>query len=76
MQRACDKTYQHNLCYSEDRTRLAIIRKEKSSLMSNLFSVDVTFVVDVFDCSSIDFFLRKEPLSDKDPSLLHTIKDP
>jgi hypothetical protein len=32
-------------------------------------------VIDIFDCSSIDFFLRKEPLTPNDPNLICTIKD-
>lgn len=63
------------LCFSEDKTKVAIFRLEKGDAIKNIFKKSQKYVIDIFDCSSIDFFLRDEPLTPEDPNLLLTIKD-
>ena len=52
---------------------MAIFRKEPSKdLIQSIFKGN--YVIDIFDCSSIDFFLRDDILTPEDPNLLFTIR--
>eukprot|EP00347_Sterkiella_histriomuscorum_P005811 403355181 len=91
-QRKCDSSYQDKLCFSEDKTRLAIFRLDKSDNPPNntqqskktmessnnhvnIFKQNQRYVIDVFDCSTIQFFTNKKHITPKDPCLLYTIWD-
>ena len=60
------------LVFSDDRRGLAIFKKDRN-LKQSILSGKVPLEIDIFDCSSLDFFLRADVLTQRDESLLHAI---
>ncbi len=70
--RSIEDSYLPTLVFSDDRRGLAIYKRDRN-LMQSILSGKVPLEIDIFDCSSLDFFLRGEVLTQRDESLLHTI---
>ncbi|CDW78432.1 wd-40 repeat protein [Stylonychia lemnae] len=75
--RKCDLSYQNKMCFSDDCKRVAIYRLHENNehLINKFLGNQKRYVIDIFDCSNIDFFLRQEILTNKDPNLIFTIQD-
>ena len=55
---------------------MAVFRKQQGMKSTNhraSLKKDNNYVIDIFNTSSIDFFLREEPLTFEDPDLIVTI---
>ncbi|CDW77734.1 wd-40 repeat protein [Stylonychia lemnae] len=75
--RKCDQSYQNKMCFSEDCKRVAIYRlleNDQNQIIKSQANTK-SYVIDIFDCSNIEFFLRSETLTKNDPNLLYTIHD-
>eukprot|EP00347_Sterkiella_histriomuscorum_P004690 403359477 len=76
MKRVCDDAYFNKVCFSSDNRKMALFRKiESDSNINSMHRKGHQYVIDIFDCSSISFFLQNETLTADDPNLIATIKD-
>ena len=73
--RMIDGSYLPYLCFSENRKRMAIFRKHLD-LRASIMRATLPVLVDIFDCSTIDFFTDPEVLTKNSISLMSTITYP
>jgi len=65
------------VCFSDDCTRLAIVRRDYSGdLAASLMSSKISHVIDIFDTSDVSFFLEEGEIDFNDAKHICSISDP